>query len=130
MKQPVLLCYNLEGERLGRIRLAAMRLKIRVRLVEKEAYALPVGALCGMEAEPAQGEATGGFDDEMLVMAHFPAGMLQALLGAMRRMGVAPVALKAVLTPTNAAWDSAKLHAEIAAEHEALARGTTPLHQA
>lgn len=48
----------------------------------------------------------------------------------MRRIGVAPVALKAMLTPTNATWDSVKLHAEIASEHEAMTRGESPLHQA
>mgnify|MGYP001566440801 FL=1 len=36
MKQPVLLCYNLSGEKMQKIRLAAMRLKIRVRPVEKD----------------------------------------------------------------------------------------------
>ena len=39
MKQPVLLCYNLSGEKMQKIRLAAMRLKIRVRPVEKDEYA-------------------------------------------------------------------------------------------
>lgn len=130
MKQPVLLCYNLEGDRLSKIRLAAMRLKIRIKLVAKEEYARPVGALCGVDVEPSSEAGMGDFDGEMLVMAHFPAGMLQALLGAMRRMGVAPVALKAMLTPTNATWDSVKLHAEIASEHEAMTRGESPLHQA
>lgn len=130
MKQPVLLCYNLEGERLSRIGFAAMRLKIRIKPVKKEEYALPVGALCGESVEPDAGNAGGDFDGEMLVMAHFPAGMLQALLGGMRRMGVAPVALKAMLTPTNAAWDSARLHAEIASEHEAMTRGAGSPHQA
>ena len=48
MKQPILLCYNLEGERLNRIRLAAMRLKIRVRPVKKEEYGKALGALCGL----------------------------------------------------------------------------------
>lgn len=128
MKQPILLCYNLEGERLNRIRLAAMRLKIRIRPVKKEEYGKALGALCGLFPLEEEAGAPGGFDDEMLVMANFPAGMMNLLLQTMRRTGVAPVALKAVLMPTNAAWDSVRLHEEIAAEHAALSGGTGPVH--
>ena len=70
-----------------------------------------------------------GFEDEMLVMANFPAGMMNAFLSLFRRMGIAPVALKAMLTPTNAAWDSEKLHAEIAGEHQAMMNGKEKRHQ-
>lgn len=123
MKQPVLLCYNLSGEKMQKIRLAAMRLKIRVRPVEKDEYAQTVAALCGLEEKTDAAYVGAGFEDEMLVMANFPAGMMNAFLGLFRRMGIAPVALKAMLTPTNAAWDSEKLHAEIAGEHQAMMNG-------
>ena len=111
MKQPVLLCYNLSGEKMQKIRLAAMRLKIRVRPVEEDEYAQTVAALCGLEEKTDAAYVGAGFEDEMLVMANFPAGMMNAFLGLFRRMGIAPVALKAMLTPTNAAWNSEKLHA-------------------
>lgn len=123
MRQPVLLCYNLSGEKMQKIRLAAMRLKIRVRPVEEDEYAQTVAALCGLEEKTDAAYVGAGFEDEMLVMANFPAGMMNAFLGLFRRMGIAPVALKAMLTPTNAAWDSEKLHAEIAGEHQAMMNG-------
>ena len=123
MKQPVLLCYNLSGEKMQKIRLAAMRLKIRVRPVEEDEYAQTVAALCGLEEKTDAAYEGAGFEDEMLVMANFPAGMMNAFLGLFRRMGIAPVALKAMLTPTNAAWNSEKLHAEIAGEHQAMMNG-------
>ena len=129
MKQPVLLCYNLTGEKMQKIRLAAMRLKIRVRPVEKDEYAQTVAALCGLEEKTDAAYVGAGFEDEMLVMANFPAGMMNAFLGLFRRMGIAPVALKAMLTPTNAAWDSEKLHAEIAGEHQAMMNGKEKRHQ-
>ena len=129
MKQPVLLCYNLSGEKMQKIRLAAMRLKIRVRPVEKDEYAQTVAALCGLEEKTDAADVGAGFEDEMLVMANFPAGMMNAFLGLFRRMGIAPVALKAMLTPTNAAWDSEKLHAEIAGEHQAMMNGKEKRHQ-
>ena len=128
MKQPVLLCYNLSGEKMQKIRLAAMRLKIRVRPVEKDEYAQTVAALCGLEEKTNAAYVGAGFEDEMLVMANFP-GMMNAFLGLFRRMGIAPVALKAMLTPTNAAWDSEKLHAEIAGEHQAMMNGKEKRHQ-
>ena len=129
MKQPVLLCYNLSGEKMQKIRLAAMRLKIRVRPVEKDEYAQTVAALCGLEEKTDAAYVGAGFEDEMLVMANFPAGMMNAFLGLFRRMGIAPVALKAMLTPTNAAWNSEKLHAEIAGEHQAMMNGKEKSHQ-
>ena len=129
MKQPVLLCYNLSGEKMQKIRLAAMRLKIRVRPVEKDEYAQTVAALCGLEEKTDAAYVGAGFEDEMLVMANFPAGMMNAVLGLFRRMGIAPVVLKAMLTPTNAAWDSEKLHAEIAGEHQAMMNGKEKRHQ-
>lgn len=129
MKQPVLLCYNLSGEKMQKIRLAAMRLKIRVRPVEKDEYAQTVAALCGLEEKTDAAYVGAGFEDEMLVMANFPAGMMNTFLGLFRRMGIAPVALKAMLTPTNAAWNSEKLHAEIAGEHQAMMNGKEKRHQ-
>lgn len=129
MKQPVLLCYNLSGEKMQKIRLAAMRLKIRVRPVEEDEYAQTVAALCGLEEKTDAAYVGAGFEDEMLVMANFPAGMMNTFLGLFRRMGIAPVALKAMLTPTNAAWDSEKLHAEIAGEHQAMMNGKEKRHQ-
>ena len=128
MKQAVLLCYNLAPEKAQKIRLAAMRLKIRVRPVAKEECGQTLAALCGMEETTDAAYGGAGFEDEMLVMANFPAAMMNTFLGLFRRMGIAPVALKAILTPTNAQWDSEKLHAEIASEHEAMMKGNGAAH--
>ena len=128
MKQAVLLCYNLAPEKAQKIRLAAMRLKIRVRPVAKEEYGQTLAALCGMEETTDAAYGGAGFEDEMLVMANFPAAMMNTFLGLFRRMGIAPVALKAILTPTNAQWDSERLHAEIASEHEAMMKGNGAAH--
>ena len=129
MKQPVLLCYNLSGEKMQKIRLAAMRLKIRVRPVTRAEYGQTLSALCGLEELTDATYDGAGFEDEMLVMANFPAGMMNTFLGLFRRMSITPVALKAMLTPTNAQWDSEKLHAEIAGEHQAMMNGKEKRHQ-
>lgn len=128
MKQPVLLCYNLEKEKYGKVRLAAMRFKVRVRPVGREEYACPLGALCDGK-EPAQADAAGSFQDEMLVMAYFPQVLVTQLLQALRKAGAA-IALKAVLTPTNAAWSSLTLHGELCKERQALESGAQGAHGA
>ena len=119
----LLLMYNLSPARQGAIRMLCARLKIRARAVEASEYKEKLGALAGMEEkrnEPFSGEP---FADEMLLMAGFAPQTLDALLRAFRSYRVAPVALKAVLTPVNAEWDSVRLHEELLREHEAAAKG-------
>ena len=119
----LLLMYNLSPARQGAVRMLCARLKIRARAVEASEYAEKLGALAGMEEkrnEPFSGEP---FAEEMLLMAGFAPQTLDAFLRAFRSCRVAPVALKAVLTETNAGWDSVRLHEELCRERDALSRG-------
>ena len=126
MKPPVLLTYNLHGERAAKIRMAAMRFRVRLRVVERREYARPLGEL--VESGP-EGDWDGeAFDEEMLVMAHFPPALVQAFLQGLRRAGVRPGGLKAVLTPTNAQWDSLALYTELCWEREAISQGAASVH--
>ena len=117
---PMVLCYNLQPEKLGRLRVLALRLGIGVRVVEPEKFGLPVGALAGVLEAPETVEEVQPFSDEMLVMAHFRPGMLDAFLNGFRQSRIPSVKLKAMLTETNAAWNGARLHREIRAEHEQM----------
>ena len=117
---PMVLCYNLQPEKLGRLRVLALRLGIGVRVVEPDKFGLPVGALALVTETPETVEAAEPFADEMLVMAHFRPGMLDAFLNGFRQSRIPPVKLKAMLTETNAAWSAARLHREIRAEHEQM----------
>lgn len=113
------LLYNIRDEkkRLG-ILLLLHRLGLRPREVAPEEQGQPLGLLLGLA-----GYAPGGdgerFPDEMLVMHALSRAQFNALLDGLRR-GKTPVALKAVVTEHNVAWSSAKLHRELAAEHEAM----------
>ena len=115
------LLYNIpEGEKRRRILVATTRLGIRARDVSAEEYAHPIGWLAGLEGFAPGGEPAGeSFADEMLVMCGLPAGKFNAFLDALRASR-ANVALKAVLTDTNAGWNSLELHRAIRAEHEAM----------
>ena len=57
---------------------------------------------------------------EMLVMHGFDQARLDAFLRFFREEGVRRVELKAVLTPTNAAWTAAELSRHLAAERDAM----------
>ena len=127
MKPPVLLTYNLHGERAAKIRMAAMRFRVRLRAVERREYARPLAEL--VENGPEGDWAGEAFDEEMLVMAHFPPALVQAFLQGLRRTGVRPGGLKAVLTPTNAQWDSLALYTELCREREAIAQGAASVHE-
>ena len=121
--KPVLLCYNLRGDKASRIFLTAMRMHICVRRVHACEYGLTLRQLCDTQSPAEPSEVPAPFEEEMLVMADFPQGLMQTFLQGMRRAGAAPVYLKAVLTPTNAGWDSVTLHTELSREDAAM-RGT------
>lgn len=125
-----LLTYNLTENRLNHLRFLCLRLGIAVRPVPPEEWGLPLSALIGLSAPAGDAPAPAGtFFDEMLVMCGFTGLMVNALLNAMRQARMAPVALKAVLTPNNAAWDSLYLHAQLLEEHAAMQLGRPAVHK-
>lgn len=117
MPEPIVLCYNLEGERGEGIRRLAESLGIRVRMVKPAQYLQTLAALSGLEPEADRPHEGPGFEDEMLVMGFFPQGLLGRFLDGIRQAGQSPVALKAMLTPPNSRWDSLALHKELLEEH-------------
>ena len=57
----------------------------------------------------------GSMSLRMLLMAYFPDKLIDRLLAGMKAKGMA-IPRKAVLTPTNAGWNSAQLFAELSRE--------------
>ena len=93
--------------------------KLRFRPVRQEEYGEPVGALAGLLS--ASGSRTSlDFSDEMLVLCNFTESALNTFILGFRKAGITPVHLKAVLTPTNAGWNSIQLHDELKQEHAAM----------
>ena len=80
-------------------------------------------ALAGAAARTEAAFSGEGFSDEMLVMANFTNALLHAFLKSTQQAKMQAIPLKAVLTPTNAAWDSVRLHDEIQKEHAAMHGG-------
>ena len=126
MSAPVLYLYNLDNPRGAKIRRVCLPLGIRTKLVPPQAHALSLEELTG-GAEPQDG-AEPAFTEEMLLLADFTSAQVDALLQGFRRAKVPPVALKAVLTPTNRSWTSAQLYQELCREHEAMQAGRRADH--
>ena len=122
MNTPLLLLYNLNNDKGAKIRRMCLPLGIRARLVAPEEYTLPLGELAegAASAAPAPEDP---FTDEMLLLVNCPGPLLDRFLQGFRRSKIPPVALKAVLTPTNRAWDSLSLHQELCREREAIRAG-------
>ena len=120
MTTPTILAMNIQPEKLGKLRFLCLRLGIGVRIVEQRAFGCTVGDLVAGNGTPVRGKWA-PFEDEMLVMAYFRPGMLDAFLGGFREMSIAPIPLKAMLTQTNAAWTRERLHTALKEEHEQMA---------
>ena len=116
-----ILVYNVpEGEKLKRIRAISLRRGIECRHVAYPEYGHPLGYLCAREGYAPAPVYTGpDFAEEMLLLEGMSSVQLSDLLDELRAAGAA-VALKAVLTDTNAAWSSVLLHAAIRQEHRTM----------
>ncbi|MDO4672811.1 MAG: DUF3783 domain-containing protein [Porphyromonadaceae bacterium] len=110
-----------DEERLRKIKLAAIPLKLRMVQVKKEDYLQSVGYLAGLKGmgeNPVkyEGEALG---QEMMVFAGLSSQKLNEMLKALRKAGVR-VDYKAILTDTNCTWTVPELYKELASEHESM----------
>lgn len=117
---PVVLTYHIAPAKLAKIQVLCLRLGIRVCPVPPEDYGAPLAALAGLAEKGQVPVPAEDFADEMLVMANFRPGMLDTFLNGFRQARIPPVPLKAMLTETNAQWNSVQLHRAIAEEHEAM----------
>ncbi len=129
MSRPQILAFHLTEERLRQLRLCCMRLSLSVTPVPEEDVAQPLGVLCGLEERKPLGPVAGGpLKEEMLLFCLMSDAQVNAVLSAIRRARLKPFALKAVLTPTNVAWNALRLQQELSAEREAIARAGVPVH--
>lgn len=117
--RPMLLCMEMDPGRMMRISLAAVTLGIGVKEVKPTEWGQTLGALCGLDSLKGR-PPKAAVGTEMMVMAFFPDGLIEDFLRVIRRNGMEPPRLKAVLTPVNRLWNCGQLYAELMREDTAL----------
>ncbi len=122
MNTPILLAYNLKGDRAKAIGQLAIDHGIVMRTVEPKEYGQSLRSLLAPEVPGESADAGEGFKEEMLVMADFPPSLINRFLDAFRQRGIPSVKLKALLTPTNGEWNAVKLHSVLLKESAAMAQ--------
>ena len=121
--QPTALLYNIPEDGRGEMIRSYLRAAgVIVTDVPQTDDTKRLGALAkipGFEEEEAViGWRT--FTDEMLVMCAFTRELMDGFLAYFHEQKIAPVALKAMLTPTNMNWTSTELHTALSEEHQMM----------
>lgn len=113
--EPQVLCVHMEPGKVMRLSLIASSLGIQIRQVEEGEWQQPLSALFGL-TEKKKGAEKVSVGEEMMVMAFFPEGKMDAFLDAIRKNKLPPVQLKAVLTAHNGSWNCGRLYIELKRE--------------
>ena len=120
--RPTILTFNLNDARLSKLRFLCMKLGLLVKPIPAADFCQPISALCGL-SEAAESAPAEAFPEEMLIFCHMDNAQVNRFLQTAKQMRFAPVALKAILTPTNAAWTPAQLCRELKDERAAVMQG-------
>ncbi len=110
--------------RIAAVDQAAKSVGAEIVPVPRSAYQTPLAVLAGEQKaktppRPFSGGPLGG---EMMVFCGLSEEQLDGLLSALRRAGIGPDCLKAVLTAHNRNWNALTLFGELSAEHRAMNR--------
>ena len=120
MQQSKLLCFNIKGEALRHLTLAAEATGAEICVVAPADFSQSVGALLGVFPQEKSVCLT-PFREEMLLMSGFDRGKMEAFLDNLKQRGVS-IPFKAMVTPTNLFWHCDALLAELKKEREQLER--------
>ncbi|MCC8138555.1 MAG: DUF3783 domain-containing protein [Clostridiales bacterium] len=128
-----------------KVKSVLVRLGIQIKNISEEQFGEQVGTLAGLddfagkqpeeaglsELAGKQQKEAGKYEtsnagaavisEELLVLCNFTEAGLDRLLRELRKSN-ASVALKAVLTETNCAWNFYELYREVRREHESMSR--------
>ena len=116
---PTLLLSNIAPPKRAKMQVIALRCSCRMQVVPPERQGAKLEEI--LSGAP---ERTGepAFSEELLVMSGLGERQMDVLLTELRRQRI-PIALKAVVTPTNAGWTAAELYTELCRERAAFAAG-------
>ena len=120
--EKTILLYNLKNDKGVQIRRICSPLHISCRDVEPSEYMELIGALAGMPGFPRRQQSVSPvtFSEEMMIFCGFSNDDIYQFLAQYKTAGIAPVWLKASLTPNNIQWNSIELHKELSEEHRMM----------
>lgn len=120
--EKIILLYNLKNDKGVQIRRICSPLHISCRDVEPSEYMELIGALAGMPGFPRRQQSVSPvtFSEEMMIFCGFSNDDIYQFLAQYKAAGIAPVWLKASLTPNNIQWNSIELHKELSEEHRMM----------
>lgn len=126
--RPTIFAFNLNENRLTKLRFICFKLGILIKPVPPERFDHHIASIIGL-SEPEAEPSTNSFDDEMLLFHCLSDHQLNTFLATCKQQRFAPVALKAVVTPDNSTWTAVELHAELQQERQAVLKGETADHK-
>jgi hypothetical protein len=114
-----ILAFHIKKEKHAALQQVCTALGIELIDVAREDYAQKLGALAGVRGFSRDKAVYRGpeLPTEMLVFSEMNSDQLDDFLAAYKETGLAPVALKAVVTPGNVFWDADTLFRELMREH-------------
>jgi hypothetical protein len=114
-----LLAFRIEKEKHTALEAVCTDLGIDLIDVPRRDYAQKLGTLAGVKGFSRDKAAYSGpeLPAEMLVFSGVGSDELDEFLAAYKKTGLAPVGLKAVVTPGNIFWDADTLFRELMREH-------------
>lgn len=128
MKETVLYYTPEKTDKTRLLKGVLVRMGIRIKNIGPEQVTQKVGYLTGLkdyEETPLEEDTElPVIPEEMLVLHGFTNRRLDEFLSQLRRAKVPPIALKAVVTETNAGWNFYELYGEIRAEHEKMTQSS------
>lgn len=97
-------------------------LEMETVTVDRKQYSEFLGFIAGIQGIPKSGKIYQGMDFpmEMMVFSGIHQELLEVFLRKYRELSIDPIALKAVLTPTNIFWNAEQLYQELLKEHMSL----------
>lgn len=120
----IVLSFGLEATENKKLKTLCEMVGLRLRKVLPEEYGQPIGSFAGVTAREEHPEPQKELSGKMLVFAFVSDRQLNVMLSSMKTARIAVGSYKAVLTETNATWNTPTLFAELCKEREEL--GDTP----
>lgn len=116
------LLFQITKDKEAKIQDLCRELGMEAVAVEPKQYLEPLGVLAGVPGIPHSGKVYQGMvmPMEMMVFSGINQELLDRFLKKYKERAIEPIALKAVLTPTNIFWNAKQLQEELWKERQSI----------